>query len=188
MTRPKPVQGADGKFIRTLQGAERDAEACRLKSRSLSYRQIAVQLGFSDHTNARRAVERALAATVVEPAAELRQIELMKLDALEQAALAVLERQHVTVSKGEVVRHDGELLIDDGPVLQAIDRLVKIQDRRAKLVGLDAPQRLEVITIDAIDAEIARLTAELEQRLTAELDGLDAGQTGTPPAAPPAQG
>lgn len=184
--RRKPTQGADGKFIRTLDAAERDAEACRLKTRSLSYRQIAEQLGYADHTCARRAVERVLAETVAEPAAELRQLELMKLDAMEQAVLVVLERQHVTVNGGEVIRYDDNVLIDDGPVLQAVDRLLKIQDRRAKLVGLDAPKRLEVITIDAIDAEIARLTAELEQRLAAEFDGLDAGQTGAAEGASPA--
>lgn len=186
MSRAKPAQGADGKFIRTLDGAERDAEACRLKSRGLSYRQIAAQMGYADHTNARRAVERALAETVAEPAAELRQLELMKLDAMELAVLEVLERQHVTVNRGDVIYHQGKPLLDDGPVLQAVDRLLRIQDRRAKLVGLDAPKRLEVITIDAIDAEIARLTAELEQRLAAELDGLDAGQAGAPPGPPPA--
>jgi hypothetical protein len=113
MTRPKPVQGADGKFIRTLQGAERDAEACRLKSRGLSYREIAKQLGLADHSNARRAVERALAETVAEPAAEVRQLMLMEIGYLKQHALAVLERQHVTVNRGEVVYHGGKPLLDD---------------------------------------------------------------------------
>jgi hypothetical protein len=49
------------------------------------------------------------------------------------------------------------------PVLQAIDRLLKIQERRARLLGLDAPtqHRVNVLSEDAIDAEIARLEAEL---------------------------
>lgn len=188
MGRTKPAQGADGKFIRTLEGAERDAEACRLKSRGLSYRQIAAQLGLADHSNARRAVERALAETVAEPAAEVRQLMLMEIGYLKQHALAVLERQHVTVNRGEVIYHGGKPLLDDGPVLQAINTYLHVLKREADLCGVDAPKRLEVITLDAIDAEIARLTAELEQRIAAELDGLDAGQTGAPPAAPPAQG
>lgn len=188
MPRGRRPQGADGRFIRTLTAAERDAEACRLKARSLSYRQIAEQLGYADHTGARRAVERVLAETVAEPAAELRQLELMKLDAMERAVLDVLERKHVTVSNGKVIYSgtEGEPLVDDAPVLQAVDRLLKIQDRRSKLVGLDAPKRLEVITVDAIDAEIARLTDELERRLAAELGGVDADQAGAPPGPAPA--
>lgn len=186
MGRVKPPQGADGKFIRTLEGAERDAEACRLKSRGLSYRAIAEQLGYADHSCARRGVERALAETVAEPAAELRQLELMKLDAMERAVLDVLEREHVKVNDGEVVKVDGKTLIDDAPVLQAVDRLIKIGERRAKLLGLDAPKRLEVITLDAIDAEIARLTTELERRIAAELDGVDPAARAAPPGAAPA--
>lgn len=37
-------------------------------------------------------------------------------------------------------------------------------ERKAKLLGLDAPERREVISIDQIDREIARLTAELTDR------------------------
>jgi hypothetical protein len=74
----------------------------------------------------------------------------------------VLERNHVTVSHGRIIRGENEEpLLDDGPVLTAIDRLLKIQERRAKLLGLDAPARHEVVTLDALDTEIARLSAEL---------------------------
>ncbi len=55
-----------------------------------------------------------------------------------------------------------EPLRDRAPVLAAIDRLLKIEERRAKLLGLDAPVRAELITIDAIEAEVARLAAELD--------------------------
>jgi hypothetical protein len=43
----------------------------------------------------------------------------------------------------------------------AIDRVLAIMDRRAKLMGLDAPVRTEVITLDYIQAEIQRLEATL---------------------------
>jgi hypothetical protein len=92
---------------------------------------------------------------VQEPAEELRQLELMQLDELARAARAVLERKHLMVSHGKIVRlgqpfvnDDGNAEVDDGrgeplkddaPVLAAIDRLLKIQERRAKLLGLDIP-------------------------------------------------
>ena len=47
---------------------------------------------------------------------------------------------------------------------KAIDRVLRIMERRARLLGLDAPTRTEAVTIDAIDREIARLSAELVQR------------------------
>jgi hypothetical protein len=54
----------------------------------------------------------------------------------------------------------------DGNV-RAVDTALRIIDRRCKLLGLDAPQRHEVFTMSAIEAEIARLEAEL---------GADAGR------------
>jgi hypothetical protein len=155
----------NGKFTRTLEHASQDAEAARLRARGITYDQIAVTLGYCDRTAARRAVERALVATVAEPAAEVRKLELDRLDEMYRAALAVLERQHLTVSHGRIIRTDsGDPLLDDAPALQAIDRMIRIMERRAKLLGLDAPAKVEVITLDAIEAEIRRLSAELDDR------------------------
>jgi len=63
----------------------------------------------------------------------------------------VLERNHFTVTQGgQVVYHGGEALVDDAPVLAAIDRLLKIDEqrrrvdeRRSKLLGLDMPTKVE---------------------------------------------
>ena len=48
-------------------------------------------------------------------------------------------------------------------MLNAVDRLVRIDEEEAKLLGLYAPakSRVEVVTEDVVDAELARLTAEL---------------------------
>lgn len=172
-------RGGDGKFTHSIETAERDAEACRLRVRAMSYPAIAKALGFADASHAAQAVSRALRATVEEPAAEVRKTEIERLDGMYQAALDVLERMHVTVSQGRVVQHrvagtgtwDPETrtwvgaewvdLADDGPVLQAIDRLLKIQERRARLLGLDAPVKHEVRNVDALDAEIEQLVARL---------------------------
>jgi uncharacterized small protein (DUF1192 family) len=177
MAKPDGVHGADGKYVRTLESAERDAQACRLKARRMSYAKIAERLGYYDGREAYRGVQRALAAVVQEPAAELLQLELQQLDMLARQVLKVLERRHVTVSHGQLVYHDGKPLVDDGPVLQAVDRLLKIQERRAKLLGLDAPKRLEVVTIDWLDEQIRTLTAELERQL-AEFGGGDPATAG----------
>lgn len=45
----------------------------------------------------------------------------------------------------------------------AVDRILAVMDRRARMLGLDKPQQHQhtVITMDAIEAEITRLEAEL---------------------------
>lgn len=173
----------NGRWIRTGDHAERDAEATRLRALGHTYIEIADQLGYADHAGARKAVQRALVATVAEPAEEVRALQLEQLDKLALAAWAVLERAHVTVSHGRIIRDENEQpLLDDGPVLAAIDRLLKIQERRAKLLGLDAPARHEVVSLDALDAEIERLSAELDRTAPGEtpaVEGVAGGETPT---------
>lgn len=173
----------NGRWIRTGDHAQRDAEATRLRARGHTYVEIAVELGYADHAGARKAVQRALVATVAEPAEEVRALQLEQLDRLALAAWAVLERAHVTVSHGKIILDEADQpLLDDGPVLAAIDRLLKIQERRAKLLGLDAPARHEVVSLDALDAEIERLSAELGRTPTVEAPAGEGAPSGeTPP-------
>lgn len=141
-----PTHGPNGDFIRTTDTAERDAEAARLRSRGLSYRAIAKQLAIDVHT-AHDAVSRALRAIVEEPATEVRTLELQRLDAMYDAVLGVLEREHFTVQHGKVIyigEDDPKPLMDDAPVLAAVDRLLKIQERRARLLGLDSETKVSV--------------------------------------------
>jgi hypothetical protein len=148
---------------RSIEQVERDARAVELRRRNLNYRQIANELGFSSVASAHGAVQRGLADTVAETNDEVRRLELDRLDDMARAALRVLAKTHYAVSHGQVVRHPvtGEALVDDGPTLAALDRLLKIMDRRAKYLGLDAPTRVEVLTIDMIDDEISKLQQEL---------------------------
>lgn len=150
-----------GRYVRSPETAERDAEAARLRVQGRTYQQIADRLGLSHRDLARRAVDRALTATVQEPAEELRSLELLRLDELWRTAWRVLTTEHVRVSAGRVVEHQGKPLRDNGPALAAIDRLVRISERRCRLLGLDAPLSVTVLTLDQIDAEIRRLMEEL---------------------------
>jgi transcriptional regulator with XRE-family HTH domain len=157
------TRDGNGRFERTAETAARDAEAARLRSRGLTYRQIAEQLGMAGPGKAHEAVKRVLAETVGEAAEDLRLVELERLDQMYQATLKVLEAEHYAVSHGKVIYLDGssEPLTDNGPVLQAVDRLLKIQERRAKLLGLDAPTKANVTVSDAMTEEISRLAAQL---------------------------
>ncbi|MEE4491604.1 hypothetical protein [Streptomyces sp. BE230] len=153
--------GGDGQFVRSLTTAEREAEAARLRSRGWTYQQIADEVGYKYRADAYNAVQAALKATVREPADELRALELMRLDTLYVAATEVLERKHITVSNGRIIDLNGTPLPDDGPTLAAIDRLLKIQERRSRLLGLDAPVKKDVSLTDERVAAIEALAEEL---------------------------
>jgi hypothetical protein len=167
VTRKPPTKPrAAGKFVRSIETAKRDAEAARLRSRGRTYPQIAEELGFCDKGAAHHAVARVFDGFKVEARDLLIKIELDKLDMMTRAVIDVLEGQHYVVSDGRIVhigdKDDRRELLDDAPVLQAVDRLLKIADRRAKLLGLDAPKRVEVSdTTPDLDAAVRALAAEL---------------------------
>jgi hypothetical protein len=105
---------------KSVMAHERHLRALELRKAGATYRVIAEQLGYADPKGAHKAVASALKATLREPAAELRELELTRLDAM---LLALWPE----VSAG------GE---------KAVDRALKIMERRARLLGLDAPTRL----------------------------------------------
>lgn len=147
--------------------ADRRSKLIQYRLEGRRYDDIYEELGYSSPKVASRDFNRALETNIAEQRTSMevyRETELMKLDDLTTKAMKVLLARHfITTQAGKLVEHPetGLPLLDDGPVLAAIDRLLKIGDRRAKLLGLDAPQRLEVLTIDAIDAQIRGLTEQL---------------------------
>jgi hypothetical protein len=84
-----------------------------------------------------------------------------------RSVMGVLEREHVTVSHGKIVvtpdpdTGEERPLIDDAPILNAVDRLLRIQERRARLLGLDAPVKRDISLTDERAAQIEALVEEL---------------------------
>lgn len=142
--------------------AVRDAEALSYRARGWNYQRIANEMGYSDRSAARKACERALVADIRETRDEAKSLILMDLNAAKQAAWAVLEANHLTISQGRVVKLDGTPVPDDAPVLAAIDRIVKIDQEIAKILGAYAPTQHEVRHIDEIDARLLELADEVE--------------------------
>jgi hypothetical protein len=154
--RERPRDG-NGQFVRTLETAERDAECARLRNRGLTFRKIAKELGIDVRT-AHDGVQRAMRAVLVTEGAAAREqqleklnAQLVRLDDAEQVVIRVMERHHITVQQGQVIRIDGQPLRDDAPTLQAVDRLLKIEDQRRKigeriaaLLGLNAATKMSV--------------------------------------------
>ena len=160
-----PAPRADRQRL-TRKSRDRDAEAMRLKALGWSLEEICERLELGPDTRrASAAVKRAMLTMARFAAEEHRLIELAGLDELEAIVWRELKSHHVLVSHGRVVRDDetGEPLNDDRFVLEATDRILKIKERRAKMLGTDAPSRAEVFTVDSVDAEIARLESEVRR-------------------------
>lgn len=161
---PTP-RGGNGRWRRGIESVERDAEACRMYVEGATFLEIADALGYGGKAHAHRAIQRVLMDTIKEPAEEVRAREIMRAQEIYMMARAIARKQHPLVSGGKVIYGRGEdgievPLVDDSPKLGAMDRMLKAMERLAKLGGLDAATKFENLTLDVVQAEIARLEAE----------------------------
>lgn len=127
--------------------AEMEGQALAMRRQGKTYAVIGERLGVTTqhaHRIVRKAIDKVIKINS-ETAEHLRQIELMNLDAM-QAGL---------IDKAEA-----------GDVY-AVDRILKIQERRAKLTGIDAPDKVAQTDSQGNDIEHLRdlPTEELEARL-----------------------
>lgn len=99
----------------------REQEAVKLRQENRSYGYIAETLGFANKGGAHKAVERGMRRGFVEPAAAVRELEADRLDRLSEVVWEILLNTALSVE----VR------------LRAVDRMVRLMERRARLLGLD---------------------------------------------------
>lgn len=134
--------------------AERKKNAVELRLAGASYRDIGNALGCSTVT-AMNDCKEALAEIPMQQADEMRTVELSRLDRLQRAVW------------GKAIKGD----------LQAVDRAIKIIDRRAKLLGLDAPQQVQItandVDLDATVDKMLRVAEMALQQTAAAEDGFD---------------
>lgn len=158
-----------GKFVRTLEGASRDGEACRLYARGWTIREISTHLGYGSPGNAHRGIKRALAETAdTHGARELRAAQLAELDELRRTLWRIVDRPPVLTDRlGRAVEvpdeETGDLVRvpDVAQAVNAANALVRCQERMARLRGLDAPKKAMTITPDMIAERILELRREL---------------------------
>jgi len=119
---------------------EKERQVLELRLASVRWEDIAKTVGYASAGAAYNAYKRALVRTLQEPADEIRNQERERLDRMSNS----IYRQAL---QGD---------------LQAIQLMLRIMDRRAKLIGLDAPvkQQMEVTTFEGgtdIDREVQKL-------------------------------
>lgn len=164
MTGKNEARDGWGRYDTTLEGAERDAAAARLYQQVRNYQKVADQLGYSNRGGAWRAVQRCKQVVKRQAGEELIATEAAELDELYMRALDVLDRDHITVSQGRVMKDDeGEPILDDGPKLAAIRELRNIRESYRKLYGLDAATKTEAtVTVNPQDIELTEIIAQAE--------------------------
>lgn len=148
--------------------AKRRSKAIELKNRGLSWQQVADQMvgDYPEYLDAEGVASAAFACVDVSRALkqankelamgleEYREAARMRLDGLRRQVFAVLARPHYVLYQGEIVNGpDGQPLKDDGAVLAAIDRLMRIEERQAKIDGTDASEKLTIALDRRVDEE-----------------------------------
>lgn len=86
-----------------------------MRSKGMGFKAIADEIGWKSHSSAHDAVIKALRDTLQEPADELRVLEAERLDRLYEKVMDRIDKDH----------------------LWAVDRALKVMERRAGLLGLD---------------------------------------------------
>ena len=130
------VGAAAKSSVRRIRTTEKTLRALELRKRGLNYTQIGKKLGCNRSTACRYVLSELenLADKCREEAVHVRDLELQRLDALYLKAWEAVE--------------EGDL--------PSIDRCLRVQERRAKLLGLDAAEKVEhsgdlVINLRSVD-------------------------------------
>lgn len=168
-----------GSATPTLKTALIRKKILQMRQEGFSFERIAAELGCS-YTYARKQFLKALNSIVVEDVEAVRKLEMQKLDALEAEIYSVLKAFMPYVSNGRIVT---ELLVDDngnpvvndngkpvyvkvrdlGAKLQSVDRLIKVMERRARLLGLDKPSKVAATDPDGNPVPFITPTMSLEE-------------------------
>ena len=123
---------------RDVNAGIRAALALKLRAEQhLPYAQIALECGFASKGAAHNAVQRELNRTISTNVEQMRREELATLDYLEMTVLRRMRDE----------KHEKAMLF-------AVDRLLTIMERRAKLMGLDMPVDMAVFANQTIIREV----------------------------------
>ena len=149
----------DKKTTRKVMTLDTKLAALELRKQGKPYAVIAEILGLGGPSSAYAAVVTAMKEVLQEPAEELRTLEVTRLDALIDKLWSQLD--HPLMG------------------LQAVDRVLKVMERRARLLGLDMPVKIAPtdptgeLSYDA-SGLISRLLPELAPSVaTAEVGDAD---------------
>ncbi len=129
---------------RMMIAAKRAKEAFELHLAGWGWDEIAAKQGYANRSCAWLAADRWMRRLVQVPAEKVRKIEVERTRLLIRKVMEVLEKHHPVLYKGKIVTDPKtkQRLENSAPVFGAIERLISIMERRAKLLGLDMPVKI----------------------------------------------
>ena len=133
---------------------ERQVQAVELRKSGLGFQDIADRLGYAGPSGAHKAVMSVLRKIMQEPTDELRKLELERLDAMLNALWPAIMRK-------------------DAYTPRTVEVALKVMDRRAALLGLDAPKQVEdhrTVTITVMAEQLASETGLNAAEIVAEAE------------------
>ena len=169
----------------SIRQAERRAEVLRLRLDGLSLQAIGDRMGIRADS-VHDIITRALRAMTQDPSQELLTLELARLESLYAEAMNAVRAFTPVLHNGRIVQipvidsngqtvkdpESGEPLTcvaqDRQPVLAGIACAIRISERRAKLLGLDAPIRAQTnltVTNDEPERDLSKLSLDELQQL-----------------------
>lgn len=153
--------------------AEQQRACYQLRLQHHTIREISVITGLSVGTVHTR-IQSAIATYVTPFVEQYRVMERERLEGLSRRVLQTMSKPHYVLKDGAVVTVDDEPVEDVAVTLACVDRLLKIQERRARLEGLDAAPKTEADDVKVIpeDIELAKLIATARQRAEEQLAAL----------------
>lgn len=129
-----------------IDARKREARVFELRVQGFTFEQIALEVGYQGASGAWQAYKRVKETLIFESVEEARQLELMRLDEMMFALW------------GRAIGGD----------LPAASCVLKIMDRRAKLLGLDKPEKVDVNQWEFdgtdLDAEVQKLVIMMNER------------------------
>ena len=135
----------------------KEAKVLELRRGGLTFDLIAQRLGYASASGAHKAYKNACLRIVYDDVVETRNIEMDRLN-IAQAAIW-----------GDVING-----VTSQDRFRGVVALMKIMERRARLLGLDMPTKAQievnVYEHDAIDSEVKRLVAILNSQQASALD------------------
>lgn len=138
---------------RDVNAAQRASQALALRSQRLTYEEIAHRCGYGSASAARKAIQRELNRHVIGNVDELRAEEGHALDQL-QAVLWPLAVPGNSDNRDEQDENESDAPKKKRRVnFYAIDRILMIMERRAKLFGLDAVKDANVAMAQVVVRE-----------------------------------
>jgi hypothetical protein len=130
-----------------IETQQKRARMLAMRLAGVSYQQIADEVGYKNGSVVSSMIGKMLKDHVKANSMSLenmRQLELEHLESLRVVACEIMERFHLTITpSGKIIALDGVPVEDDGPKLAAIDRLIKIHEKIARLLGIEAPERVQ---------------------------------------------